>query len=91
MQPRRRAVVLVGQPPGNAAFDRQVDDVLLGLDPGVEPLLVGPKPDWLRDRFRVPAQGALPAWRPDTVLVVPAGSRRNRLRLQVASLRLRRR
>ena len=56
VQPRRRAVVLVGQPPGDAAFDRQVDDVLLGLDPGVEPLLVGPKPDWLRDRFRVPAQ-----------------------------------
>ena len=91
VQPRRRAVVLVGQPPGDDAFDRQVDDVLLGLDPGVEPLLVGAKPDWLRDRFRVAARSALPAWRPDTVLVVPAQSRRNRLRLGVASLRLRRR
>ena len=89
VQPRRRAVVLVGQPPGDAAFDRQVDDVLLGLDPGVEPLLVGPKPDWLqRPLPRRRPRRALPAWRPDTVLVVPAGSRRNRLLLEVASLRL---
>jgi hypothetical protein len=50
---------------------------------------VGPKAAWLQDRFRLPAQGSLPPWRPDIVLVVPAGPPRNRLRLELAARRLR--
>jgi hypothetical protein len=90
VQPRRRAVVLVGQPPGEDAFDRRVDEVLVGLDPALEPLLVGAKPAWLKDRFGLPAQAAPPPWRPDAVVVVPAGPRRNRLRLELTAARLRR-
>jgi hypothetical protein len=86
--PRRRAVVLVGQPPGEEAFDRRVDDALAALDPALEPLLVGPKPDWLRDRFGAEAQADAPA-RADAVVIVPAGRRRDRLRLRLAARRLR--
>jgi hypothetical protein len=89
VRPRRRAVVLVGQPPGEDAFDRRVDDVLASLDADLEPLLVGPKPDWLRDRFGAAARAEPPS-RADDVRVVPAGRRRDRLRLQLAARRLRR-
>jgi hypothetical protein len=86
--PRRRAVVLVGQPPGDEAFDVGVLDLLGKLDPALEPLLVGPKPDWLRDRFGIDAQDEPPSWRPDAVLVLPAGRRRDRLRLALLARRL---
>jgi hypothetical protein len=88
--PRRRAAVLVGQPPGDAAFDEQVDDALAGLDPGLEPVLVGPSPDWLRDRFGVEALAKAPRGRYETVLLIPAGRRRHRLRLRLEARRLRR-
>lgn len=87
--PRRRAVLLVGQPPGDDAFDARVLDALADLDPALEPLLVGPKPDWLRDRFGLEAQAEPPSWRPDAVVVIPAGRRRDRLRLELLARRLR--
>jgi hypothetical protein len=90
VRPRRRAVVLVGQPPGDAAFDEQVDAVLAGVDPGLEPVLVGPSPDWLRDRFGVEAHEQAPPGRYDAVLLIPAGRRRHRLRLGLEARRLRR-
>ncbi len=89
--PRRRAVVLVGQPPGDEAFDAQVDELLEGLDPELEPLLVGPKPDWLRHRFGVEAQTEPPEEPAAEVHVLPAGPRRERLRLELAARRLRQR
>ena len=90
VQPRRRAVVLVGQPPGDPAFDARVDELLASLDPALEPLLVGPKPDWLRDRFGLDAAAEPPRWRPDEVAVLPAGRRRDRVRLAWQARRLRR-
>jgi hypothetical protein len=82
--PRLLAVVLVGQPPGDAAFDERVDAVLAALPSGVEPFLVGPKPTWLRDRFRCEAAEEPPP-RADLVRVVPAGTKRQRLRLHLAA------
>jgi hypothetical protein len=64
--------------------------VLASLDPSLEPLLVGPKPDWLRDRFGIAAADSVPQWRPDVVHVLPAGRRRDRLRLEWQARRLRR-
>jgi hypothetical protein len=90
VRPRRRAVVLVGQPPGDAAFDERVDELLASLDPALEPLLVGPKPDWLRDRFGLDAAAEPPHWRPDEVAALPAGRRRDRVRLAWQARRLRR-
>jgi hypothetical protein len=89
--PRRRVIVLVGQPPGEQAFDAGVDELLAGLDPELEPLLVGPKPDWLRHRFGVEAQAEPPDEPAVEVHVVPAGRRRDRLRLELSARRLRRR
>jgi hypothetical protein len=89
--PRRRALVLVGQPPGDETFDRRVDDVLAALDPQLEPFLVGPRPEWLRDRFGLEAAEKPPAWAPEQVLTVPAGRRRDRVGLAVTARRLRRR
>jgi hypothetical protein len=89
VRPRRRAVVLVGQPPGDETFDSRVDELLAGLDPELEPLLVGPKPDWLRDRFAVEARDRPPR-HADAVFTIPAGRRRDRLRLRLAARRLRR-
>jgi hypothetical protein len=88
--PPRRALVLVGQPPGEDAFDERVDELLAGLDPTLEPVLVGPKPDWLRDRFGLPASADVPDWRPAAVHALPAGRRRDRLRLEWQARRLRR-
>jgi hypothetical protein len=88
--PPRRALVLVGQPPGEEAFDERVDELLASLDPSLEPLLVGPKPDWLRDRFGLPASAEVPSWRPAAVHALPAGRRRDRLRLEWQARRLRR-
>ncbi len=88
--PRRRAVVLVGQPPGDESFDARVDAVLAGLDSALEPLLVGPKPEWLRDRFGVEASATPPAWSADVVDTIPSGRRRDRLRLEMLARRLRR-
>jgi hypothetical protein len=85
--PRRRGVVLVGQPPGDESFDRGVDELLERMDPSLEPVLVGPKEDWLRDRFGTEAHAEPPA-DADRVFVVPAGSRRARLRLGRAARRL---
>jgi hypothetical protein len=87
---RRRALVLVGQPPGDAAFDARVDELLGSLDPSLEPLLVGPKPDWLRDRFGVEASADAPESSADAVYALPAGRRRDRLRLELEARRLRR-
>jgi hypothetical protein len=89
VRPRRRAVVLVGQPPGDAAFDARVDELLARLDPELEPLLVGPKPAWLRDRFHVEAH-ASPPEHADEVHLVEAGRRRDRLRQRLRARRLRR-
>ena len=86
----RRALVLVGQPPGEAVFDERVDELLASLDPALQPVLVGPKPDWLRDRFGVPAASEVPEWRPASVHALPAGRRRDRLRLEWQARRLRR-
>ena len=88
--PPRRALVLVGQPPGEEAYDARVDALLASLDPTLQPVLVGPKPDWLRDRFGLPASAELPEWRPSAVHVLPAGRRRDRLRLGWQARRLRR-
>jgi hypothetical protein len=88
--PLRRVLVLVGQPPGEDAFDERVDELLASLDPSLEPVLVGSKPDWLRDRFGLPASSELPEWRPAAVHALPAGSRRERLRLEWQARRLRR-
>jgi hypothetical protein len=89
--PRRRAAILVGQPAGDDAFDARVDELLSSLRPELEPFLVGPKPDWLRDRFGIAASEELPEWAPDEVHSIPAGRRRDRLRMQLAARRLRRR
>jgi len=57
---RRRAAVVVTQPPGDAEYDQLVDELLAGLDPELEPVLVGPKEDWLRDRFGTAAASRRP-------------------------------
>jgi hypothetical protein len=88
--PPRRALVLVGQPPGEAAYDERVAELLASLDPTIEPVLVGPKPDWLRDRFGLPASAEVPDGRPAAVYALPAGRRRDRLRLEWQARRLRR-
>jgi hypothetical protein len=90
VRPRRHAVVLVGQPPGEEAFDRRVDELLSELDASLEPVLVGPKEDWLRDRFGIEAHSTPPA-HADTVFVVAAPQRRARLRLRRMAWKLRRR
>jgi hypothetical protein len=90
VMPRRRALVLVGQPPGDDAFDARVDELLASLDPALEPVLVGPKPDWLRDRFGLEAAAEAPAWSADAVYTLPAGRRRDRLLLEWRARRLRR-
>lgn len=87
--PRRLAVVLVGQPPGDAEFDARVDAVLAALPREAEPFLVGPKPSWLRDRFRCEAAEEPPP-RAELVRVVAAGPRRRRLRLHLRARTLRR-
>lgn len=89
--PRRRAVILVGQPPGDKAFDERVDSAIESLDPILEPFLVGPRPDWLRDRFAIDASAERPPWRPDEVVIVPAGRRLDRLRMTLEARRLLRR
>src|SRR5579862_8808062 len=81
VRPRRQAVVLVGQPPGEEEFDRRVEEVLGRIDASLEPVLVGPKEDWLRDRFGTEAHSEPPS-RADQVYVVSAGQRRSRLRLR---------
>ncbi|HEY6962043.1 MAG TPA: hypothetical protein VI408_09175 [Gaiellaceae bacterium] len=83
------AVVLVGQPPGDEPFDRAVDAVLAALPRDAAPFLVGPRPSWLRDRFNVDA-ASTPPQAYDLVRVVPAGNRRNRLRLWREARTLRR-
>src|SRR5262249_54019713 len=88
--PPRRALVLVGQPPGEDAYDECVDELLASLDPTLEPLLVGPGPDWRRAGFGLPASDEVPAWRPEAVYALPAGRRRDRLRLEWQARRLRR-
>jgi hypothetical protein len=90
VRPRRRAAVLVGQPPGDPAFDEQVEAVLAGLDPGLEPVLVGPSPDWLQDRFGAEAHEQAPPGQYETILLIPAGRRRHQLRLRLEARRLRR-
>jgi hypothetical protein len=87
VRPRRRALVLLGQPPGDAAYDERVDELLAGLDPALEPIVVGPKPDWIRDRFRVEAAASAPRGPWDAVHALPAGRRRDRLRLWLRALR----
>ena len=69
MRPRRPAVVLVGQAPGEEAFDRKVDELLGRLDASLEPVVIGPKDDWLRDRFGTEAHSTPPE-HADTVFVV---------------------
>jgi hypothetical protein len=88
--PLRRALVLVGQPPGEDAYDERVDELLASLDPTLQPLLVGPEPDWLRDRFGLPASAEVPDGRLAAVHALPAGRRRDRLRLEWQARRLRR-
>jgi hypothetical protein len=87
VRPRRRGVVLVGQPPGEEAFDHGVDELLARMDPSLEPVLVGPMEDWLRDRFGAEASAEAPT-DAEEVFVVPAGPRRNRLRLLRRARRL---
>ena len=88
VHPRLDAVVLVGQPPGDPDFDHLVDEALARIDPAYTPILVGPKDEWLRDRFGIEAM-AEPPRRADKVLIVPAGARRERLRLRREAYRLR--
>jgi hypothetical protein len=88
VRPRRRAVVLVSQPPGEETFDKRVDDLLGRIDPSLNPVLVGPKPDWLRDRFGAEAHASQPP-AADSVFVVAAGPRRRRLRLELQASELR--
>jgi len=90
VRPRRQAVVLVGQPPGEEEFDRRVEELLGRIDASLEPILVGPKEDWLRDRFGTEALSVPPS-RADQVFVVPAGQRRSQLRLRARARRLERR
>ncbi len=90
VRPRRQAVVLVGQPPGEEEFDRRVEDLLGQIDASLEPVLVGPKEDWLRDRFGTEARSEPPS-KADRVFVVAAGQRRSQLRLQALARRLERR
>lgn len=90
VRPRRQAVVLVGQPPGEEEFDRRVEEVLGRIDASLEPVLVGPKEDWLRDRFGTEAHSEPPS-RADRVFVVAAGQRRSQLRLRHLARRLERR
>jgi hypothetical protein len=87
VRPRRQAVVLVGQPPGEEAFDRRVEELLGRIDASLEPVLIGPKEDWLRDRFGTKAH-ATPPDHADKVFIVPAGQRRERLRLQQIARKL---
>ncbi|HWB22919.1 MAG TPA: hypothetical protein VG652_08525 [Gaiellaceae bacterium] len=88
VRPERRAVVLVSQPPGEEVFDRRVDDLLGRIDPSLQPVLVGPKPDWLRDRFGIEAHADQPP-PAESVFVVAAGPRRRRLRLELQARELR--
>jgi hypothetical protein len=81
VRPRRQAVVLVGQPPGDADFDQRVDEVLTQIDASLEPILVGPKEDWLHDRFGAEARSEPPP-HAQKVFVVPAGQRLDQLRLR---------
>ena len=85
---RRQAVVLLGQPPGDDAYDRQVEEVLAGIDASLEPVLVGPQEDWLRDRFGTGTASEPPVEAAE-VFVVPAGPRRQQLRLIRQAARLR--
>jgi len=85
---KRRAVVLVSQPPGEETFDKRVDDLLDRIDPSLKPVLVGPKPDWLRDRFGAEAHESQPP-AAESVFVVAAGPRRRRLRLELQARELR--
>jgi hypothetical protein len=85
---KRRAVVLISQPPGEETFDKRVDDLLGRIDPSLNPVLVGPKPDWLRDRFGAEAHAGQPPTA-DSVFVVAAGPRRRRLRLELRARELR--
>ena len=87
VQARLDAVVLVGQPPGDPDFDHLVDQALARIDPAFTPVLVGPREDWLRDRFGIEALAQAPR-RADKVLIVPAGARRERLRLRREAYRL---
>jgi hypothetical protein len=91
VSPRRRALILIGQPPGDTEFDGRVDEALAALDPSLEPFLVGPKPEWLLDRFGVEAGEEPPSWAAAEVVSIPAGRRRDRLRMQLLARRLRRR
>ncbi len=88
VRPERRAVVLVSQPPGESTFDRRVDDLLGSIDPTLKPVLVGPKPDWLRDRFGTEAYADQPP-PAESVFIVAAGPRRRRLRLELRARELR--
>ncbi len=88
VRPKRRAVVLVGQPPGEEGFDSRVDDLLVRIDPALKPVLVGPKPEWLRDRFGAEALSARPP-AGESVFVIAAGPRRRRLRLELLARELR--
>jgi hypothetical protein len=88
VRPKRRAVVLVSQPPGEEIFDQRVDDLLDRIDPSLKPVLVGPKPDWLRDRFGTEAHADQPPTA-ESVFVVAAGPRRRRLRLELRARELR--
>ncbi len=90
VRPRRQAVVLVGQAPGEEAFDRKVDELLGRLDASLEPVLIGPKEDWLRDRFGTEAHSTPPE-HADTVFVVRAPYRRTHLRLRRTAWKLRHR
>jgi hypothetical protein len=88
VRPKRRAVVLVSQPPGEETFDRRVDALLESIDPSLKPVLVGPKPDWLRDRFGAEARADQPP-PADSVFVVASGPRRRRLLLELRASELR--
>src|SRR5439155_518002 len=83
--PRRRAIVLVGQPPGEAAFDERVDELLASLDPSLEPgrrVACGRRGRWraasasARKRTPVPARRRVPRRRsrPARVLRTSSGA-----------------